>query len=160
MDQVFCASALANGLSTDKNCTLPRGRALSILRHDVEGKKMADKTIGGGLSAATIYNDREDRGGADISTSERGALLRKFKPRPAACTNAQTTPCRPRAGQLKPTLELPLMPTPNLIGNDRQLTGGREPGPVIPGLPARAEPGIQGLLEYFLDSRFRYAAPE
>jgi len=55
---------------------------------------------------------------------------------------------------------LPLMPKPKLIGNDRQLTGGREPGPVIPGLPARAEPGIQGLLEYFLDSRFRYAAPE
>ena len=47
-----------------------------------------------------------------------------------------------------------------LISNDRQLTGGREPSPVIPGLPARAESGIQGLLEYFLDSGFRYAAPE
>ena len=112
------------------------------------------------MSAATIYNDREDRGGADISTSESGALLRTFKLRPAARTNAQTPPYRPRAGQLKPTLELPLMQKPKLIGNDRQLTGGKEPDPVIPGLPARAEPGIQGLLEYFLDSRFRYAAPE
>ena len=122
-------------------------------------RKWRTRRLGGALSAATIYNDREDRGGADISTSERGALLRKFKPRPAACTNAQTPPCRPRAGQLKPTLELPLMPTPNLIGNDRQLTGGREPGPVIPGLPARAEPGIQGLLELFSGFRVPLRGP-
>ena len=46
-----------------------------------------------------------------------------------------------------------------LISNDRQLTGGREPGPVIPGLPARAEPGIQGLLELFSGFRVPLRGP-
>ena len=46
-----------------------------------------------------------------------------------------------------------------VISIDRQLTGGREPGPVIPGLPARAEPGIQGLLELFSGFRVPLRGP-
>ncbi len=45
------------------------------------------------------------------------------------------------------------------LSNDRQLTDGREPGPVIPGLPARAEPGIQGLLELFSGFRVPLRGP-
>ena len=55
---------------------------------------MADKTIGGALSAATIYSAWEDRGEANISTRESGAFLRNFKPRPAACTNAPVPTAR------------------------------------------------------------------
>ena len=66
-------------------------------------------------------------------------------------------PCRYILNRL---IQLTLNAKCKLISDDRQLTGGRESSPVIPGLPARAESGIQGLLEYFLDSGFRYAAPE
>ncbi len=60
---------------------------------------MADKTIGGGLSAATTYNDWENRGEANISTTESGTFLRIFKPPPAACTNTQMHK-RPRSGRV------------------------------------------------------------
>ena len=68
----------------------------------------------------------------------------------------KSPPCRYILNRL---IQLTLKANCNLISNDRQLTGGREPGPVIPGLPARAEPGIQGLLELFSGFRVPLRGP-